>query len=149
MKIRRLKGKRTMKYFITEELPSFTKFAQLHEDSGLLNNKKGNYTREQLYEAAKNSWYSVSIYNDNEKLIAFGRMISDGVYQALICDVMVDPNEQGKGLGKQIIEKLVSKCQQSGIQSIQLFSAKGKHPFYKKLGFIEREQDAPGMSLHL
>ncbi|MFP3723145.1 GNAT family N-acetyltransferase [Niallia circulans] len=138
-----------MEYFITEELPSFIKFAQLHEDSGLLNNKKGNYTREQLYEAAKNSWYSVSIYNDNDKkLIAFGRMISDGVYQALICDVMVDPNEQGKGLGKQIIEKLVSKCQQSGIQSIQLFSAKGKHPFYKKLGFIEREQDAPGMSLH-
>ncbi|AYV66528.1 MULTISPECIES: GNAT family N-acetyltransferase [Niallia] len=137
-----------MDYIITEELPPFIKFARLHEDSGLLKNKKGNYTREQLYKAAKNSWYSVSIYND-QKLIAFGRMISDGVYQALICDVMVHPDEQGKGLGKQIIEKLVSKCQQSGIQSIQLFSAKGKHPFYKKLGFIEREQDAPGMSLHL
>ncbi|WP_312092078.1 GNAT family N-acetyltransferase [Niallia sp.] len=137
-----------MNYFITEELPSFSQFAQLHEDSGLLKSKKGNYTREQLYNAANNSWYSISIYHD-QKLIAFGRMISDGVYQSLICDVMVHPDEQGNGLGKQIIEKLVSKCQQSGIQSIQLFSAKGKHPFYKKLGFVEREQDAPGMSLPL
>lgn len=135
-----------MDYFITEELPPFSQFALLHEDSGLLKSKKGNYTREQLYEAAKNSWYSISIYH-NQKLIAFGRMISDGVYQSLICDVMVHPEEQGKGLGKQIIKKLVYKCQQSGIQSIQLFSAKGKHPFYKKLGFVEREQDAPGMSL--
>ncbi|WP_400241467.1 GNAT family N-acetyltransferase [Niallia sp. JL1B1071] len=137
-----------MNYFITEVLPSFSQFAQLHEDSGLLRSKKGNYTREQLYEAAKNSWYAVSIYH-HEKLIAFGRMISDGVYQSLICDVMVHPDEQGNGLGKKVIEKLVFKCKESGIQSVQLFSAKGKHPFYKKLGFEEREQDAPGMSLLL
>jgi len=137
-----------MDYLITEELPSFSQFARLHEDSGLLKNKKGNYTREQLYEAAKNSWYSISIYDD-QKLIAFGRMISDGVYQSLICDVMVHPDEQGNGLGKQVIEKLIYKCKESGIQSIQLFSAKGKHPFYKKLGFAEREHDSPGMSLLL
>lgn len=135
-----------MNYFITEQLPTFDKFANLHEASGLIKSKKGNYTREQLYQAAKNSWYHISIY-DQDQLIAFGRMISDGIYQALICDVMVDPNYQQKGLGKQIIEELVSKCHESGIQSIQLFSAKGKQNFYKKLGFQERELDAPGMTL--
>lgn len=137
-----------MEYFITDKLPTFELFANLHESSGLIKNKKGNYTREQLFEAASNSWYHISIY-DQEKLIAFGRMISDGIYQALICDVMVDPTYQNQGLGKQIIEQLLSKCKESGIQSIQLFSAKGKQNFYKKLGFEEREQDAPGMSLIL
>ncbi|MFT8323314.1 MAG: GNAT family N-acetyltransferase [Bacillus sp. (in: firmicutes)] len=135
-----------MNYHITDQLPIYSQFAHLHEASGLLKSKKGNYTQEQLYIAATNSWYCLSIY-DGETLIAFGRMISDGVYQALICDVMVDPSCQGNGLGKQIIEGLLHKCQQNGIQSIQLFSAKGKQQFYKKLGFQEREEDAPGMSI--
>ncbi|MGP7815742.1 GNAT family N-acetyltransferase [Niallia sp. 01092] len=135
-----------MNYLVTDKIPEYKPFAHLHEVSGLLKNKKGNYTQEQLYTAATNSWFCLSIY-DGESLIAFGRMISDGVYQALICDVMVDPSYQGTGLGKEIIEGLLQKCQQSGIQSIQLFSAKGKQQFYKKLGFQEREADAPGMSI--
>ncbi|KKI90377.1 GNAT family acetyltransferase [Bacillus sp. SA1-12] len=137
-----------MNIFISDKLPTFEQFASLHEASGLIKSKKGNYTREQLYQAANNSWYHISIY-DQDQLIAFGRMISDGIYQALICDVMVDPTYQKQGLGKQIVEELIMKCKNSGIQSIQLFSAKGKQHFYKKLGFDEREQDAPGMTLIL
>jgi N-acetylglutamate synthase-like GNAT family acetyltransferase len=135
-----------MDHQFSDQLPSFEQFVSLHEASGLIKSKKGTYTREQLYQAAENSWYHISIY-DQEQLIAFGRMISDGVYQALICDVMVDPTYQKQGLGKKIIEALLQKCKDSGIQSVQLFSAKGKQQFYKKLGFEERELDAPGMSL--
>ena len=135
-----------MSFVITNKLPTFEHFVNLHEASGLIKSKKGTYTREQLFQAAENSWYHVSIY-DNEELIAFGRMISDGVYQALICDVMVDPSYQKQGLGKQVIDALLTKCKETGIQSIQLFSAKGKQEFYKKLGFEVREHDAPGMSL--
>ena len=135
-----------MGYIIIESMPTFEQFAKLHEDSGLIKNKKGKYTREKLYEAAVNSWYSISVYQD-DLLIAFGRMISDGVYQSLICDVMVHPGFQGKGLGKIVMEELINKCKLCGIQSIQLFSAKGKQHFYKKMGFYERESDAPGMSL--
>jgi N-acetylglutamate synthase-like GNAT family acetyltransferase len=133
-------------YHLSNKLPTFEQFVILHEASGLIKSKKGSYTKEQLFQAAENSWYHISIY-DNDKLIAFGRMISDGIYQALICDVMVDPDYQKQGLGKQIIEELLMKCKASGIQSIQLFSAKGKKQFYNKLGFEERELDAPGMSL--
>lgn len=108
--------------------------------------KKAIIQKNSCLKPQPNSWFRVGIY-DNEQLIAFGRMISDGIYQALICDVMVDPIYQNKGLGKQIIQELLTKCQESGIESIQLFAAKGKHHFYKKLGFQEREEDAPGMSL--
>ncbi|UGB28952.1 GNAT family N-acetyltransferase [Metabacillus sp. B2-18] len=135
-----------MSHQFSDQLPSFEQFVSLHEASGLIKSKKGTYTREQLYQAAENSWYHISIY-DQDQLIAFGRMISDGVYQALICDVMVDPSYQKQGLGKKIIEALLQKCKDSGIQSVQLFSAKGKQQFYEKLGFEERELDAPGMSL--
>ncbi len=90
-------------YVIKKEVPSFEQFAALHEASGLHKSKKGNYTKEQLFEAAANSWFRVSIY-DNEQLIAFGRMISDGIYQALICDVMVDPHIRTKDLESKLFK---------------------------------------------
>lgn len=137
---------RIMGYITTEQLPAFHQFAYLHEESGLKKSKKASYTKEQLYEAVCNSFYTFSIYDDHQ-LIAFGRMISDGIYQALICDVMVAPTYQKKGLGKQVIEGIVNKCNERGIESIQLFAVKGKQQFYKKLGFQERDSEAPGMSL--
>ncbi|OIJ22187.1 GNAT family N-acetyltransferase [Anaerobacillus alkalidiazotrophicus] len=133
-----------MNYNVTDNLPAFEQFADLHESSGLIKSKKGTYTKEQLFQAANNSWYCISIY-DQEQLVAFGRMISDGIYQSLICDVMVHPNYQNQGLGKLVIKELLKKCKEEDIQTIQLFSAKGKQHFYKKLGFEERELDAPAM----
>ncbi len=67
-----------MSYVIKKEVPLFEQFAALHEASGLHKSKKGNYTKEQLFEDAANSCFRVGIY-DNERLISFGRMISEGI----------------------------------------------------------------------
>jgi ribosomal protein S18 acetylase RimI-like enzyme len=106
------------------------------------------YTVEQLYIAISNSWHIVSVYHD-QKLIGFGRIISDGIYQSFICDVMVHPDYQNQGIGTKIIKNLVEECQKAGLHVVQLFCAKGKQDFYKKLGFCERDSEAPGMSLSL
>lgn len=37
---------------------------------------------------------------------------------------------------------LLKKCEEQGIKWVQLFSAKGKQDFYKKLGFEARESEA-------
>ncbi|WP_243459279.1 GNAT family N-acetyltransferase [Metabacillus bambusae] len=44
---------------------------------------------------------------------------------------------------------LLKKCKELGIKWIQLSCAKGKQNFYKKLGFVERDSAATGMSLFL
>jgi GNAT superfamily N-acetyltransferase len=126
--------------------PAKEDFIKLHQTTGW--NAKGLYTYDQLYTAICNSWYSISIYH-NRKLIGFGRIISDGIYQTLICDVMVHPEYQGQGIGKKIIEALLKKCEEEGIKWVQLFCAKGKQEFYHKLGFISRESEAPGMSIFI
>ncbi|MGG3574849.1 GNAT family N-acetyltransferase [Bacillus gobiensis] len=127
-------------------LPNQEDFHKLHQTTGW--NAEGYYTKDQLYKAICNSWYSVSIYRKDE-LIGFGRVVSDGVYQTFICDVMVHPDYQKQGIGRTILKNLLKKCQDEGMKKVQLFSAKGKHSFYKKLGFTEREPEAPGMSLLL
>jgi N-acetylglutamate synthase-like GNAT family acetyltransferase len=131
---------------LSELKPTKDDFIGLHLTTGW--NAKGLYTYDQLHTAICNSWYSVSIYH-NKNLIGFGRMISDGIYQTLICDVMVHPDYQKQGIGKKVMRTLLIKCESEGIKWVQLFCAKGKQNFYKKLGFESRDSEAPGMSLFL
>ena len=135
-----------MEIEFSELNPNKEDFIKLHQTTGW--NKEGLYTYEQLYNAICNSWYSVSIYH-KKNLIGYGRIISDGIYQTLICDVMVHSEYQQQGIGKKVMESLLNKCDKEGIKWVQLFCAKGKQNFYKKLGFDSRDTDAPGMSLLL
>lgn len=82
-----------------------------------------------------------------KQLIGFGRIICDGIVHALILDVIIHPDMQGKGIGKEVMDKLVSKCKKHKICDIQLFSAKNKTGFYEKLGFKSRDEHSPGMQL--
>lgn len=74
---------------------------------------------------------TVFVYH-SEILVGFGRALSDGEYQAAIYDVAVHPSDQGKGVGKLIIQsilKRIPKC------NIILYASPGKEGFYQKLGF--------------
>jgi ribosomal protein S18 acetylase RimI-like enzyme len=71
---------------------------------------------------------------DAGKLVAAGRALSDGADCSYICDVAVLPDYQGKGLGKQIVTKLINLSK--GHKKIILYSVPGKEGFYRKLGFM-------------
>ena len=82
-------------------------------------------------EAFENSYTTVFAF-DGDKLIGFGRAISDGIYQAAIYDVAVLPEYQGKKIGSEIINsilKFIQKC------NFILYASPGKESFYKKQNF--------------
>lgn len=79
----------------------------------------------------ENSYASVFVFDD-KKMIGFGRMISDGVRQSALYDIAIDPNYQGMGIGKEIVEKLMIKT--PGCNFI-LYASPGKEGFYRKLDF--------------
>ena len=79
-----------------------------------------------------NSMFKCFVY-DSGKLIAAGRALADGIDCSYICDVAVHPDYQGKGLGKQVVTKLVEFSRDH--RKIILYAAIGKEPFYLKLGF--------------
>jgi GNAT superfamily N-acetyltransferase len=124
--------------------PNREEFFRLFETTGW--NDEYRLTQEQLYKAVVNSWHTVSAY-DGDRLAGFGRMICDGVVHSLICDMIVLPEYQGKGVGSGILSRLVDRCREAGIRDIQLFSARGKAGFYEKNGFSRRPEDAPGMEI--
>jgi len=127
-----------------EQLPASADYHALFETTGW--NQEYRADAEALYRAISASWYVLSAY-DKDDLVGFGRIVSDGVLYALICDLIVKPSYQGQGIGSRLLEKLIEKCHLETIRVIWLFSAKGTSSFYKKFGFRERPVDAPGMQI--
>jgi GNAT superfamily N-acetyltransferase len=126
----------------SETLPGRQEFWELFQTTDW--NDNYHFDEYELEEALKNSWYVVSVYHF-DKLIGFGRIIADGIYHALIVDLIIHPDYQKRGLGKELLAKLVTRCTENNIRDIQLFSAKGKSAFYENSGFTKRPLDAPGM----
>jgi GNAT superfamily N-acetyltransferase len=79
-----------------------------------------------------NSMFRCFAYEDG-KLVAAGRALADGHDCSYICDVAVLPSHQGKGVGKELVAKLVELSR--GHKKIILYAVPGKEPFYKKFGF--------------
>ena len=129
---------------LSEQLPDKDEYFSLFLTTGWT--KTYNATPSELERANKNSWLALSAY-DEIRLVGFGRVVTDFVLHAMIFDMIVLPDYQGKGIGTMIIETLVKKCNDQGIRDIQLFCAKGKRAFYEKNGFEARAEDAPGMQL--
>ena len=80
-----------------------------------------------------NSMFRCFAYADGT-LVGAGRALADGLDCAYIGDVAVHPDEQGRGLGKEIIRRLVEQA--GGHKKIILYANPGKEGFYIKLGFL-------------
>lgn len=74
----------------------------------------------------------VCFVKTDNKIIAFGRTIDDGIYYGHIVDVVVHPDYQKQGLGTKIVEYL--RSQMKGYNFITLTAAPGKSEFYEKIG---------------
>jgi GNAT superfamily N-acetyltransferase len=125
-----------------EQLPDKDEYFSLFTTTGW--NKDYQVSPDDLERANRNSWLVVSAYDEN-KLVGFGRVMTDFVMHAMIFDMIVLPDYQGRGIGTMILTRLVDRCLGQGIRDIQLFCAKSKRAFYEKNGFEARMDDAPGM----
>lgn len=78
---------------------------------------------------------------DGAVLIGAGRAISDGISYALVLDLVVLPEYQGRGVGKALMSDLAAR---SGARSMILHSVPGKERFYAGLGY-RRMKTAMGL----
>ena len=99
------------------------------------------YHTSDLNQLAFNNSFTVVFAFDDDKMVGFGRAISDGICQAAIYDVAVKPDYQGNGIGKLIIRNLT---QQLPGCSFILYASPGKEDFYRKLNFSKMKT---GMAL--
>lgn len=82
--------------------------------------------------AAFSNSYAVEYGYDDSRLIACGRALSDGIEQAAIYNIAVDPDYQGYGLGRQVIQRLLDRLK--GCEVI-LYTHPQTVKFYETLGW--------------
>lgn len=75
--------------------------------------------------------------------IGMGRVLSDGISDAYIQDVVVLPASRGCGIGKGIIRLLIDICLAADIGWIALIGEPGTESFYLPLGFTRMEDYIP------
>lgn len=116
----------------TEKEISYADYVRLRESVNW-----NNFFKEQTEKCLKNTLYSIEVI-DNDSIIGMGRLIGDGMYYMMV-DIIVEPSYQGKGIGSNIVNKLIEYVHREtpvgGRSSILLVAEKGKESFYEKLGF--------------
>jgi len=75
------------------------------------------------------------------RLVGFGRASSDGVFRAVLWDVVIPEDLQGQGLGRQLVEALLHTPPLRGVERVYLMTTNSAG-FYEQLGFerVEGQQ---------
>lgn len=74
---------------------------------------------------------------DGERLIGYAAVVSNGVTDAYIQDVMVHPECQGQGVGTQLMERVLARLKAEGIYMVSvIYGEEALRPFYEKFGFF-------------
>jgi ribosomal protein S18 acetylase RimI-like enzyme len=79
--------------------------------------------------------FAVAVHTGTGRAVGMGRVISDGVSDGYIQDLVVLPQYRGSGIGTRLVTELVSRCLEAGIAWIGLIAEPDTAEFYQPLGF--------------
>ena len=88
-----------------------------------------------LKKCLANSDVIISLWSGN-KIVGFGRALSDGVYRGVLWDIVIDKDHQGKGYGKLIVNNLLNAKKIKNTKKIYLMTT-NKKKFYSQINFKE------------
>ncbi|EDX57448.1 acetyltransferase, GNAT family [Bacillus cereus W] len=127
--------------YTSEHPTDFNGLLALYESLGWNSLK---LTVNELEQMCKQSWYAIYAFDD-KKLVGMGRIISDGVITGVICGVCVMPEYQSIGIGKEIVGRLIQRCEQSKVIP-QLMCVQKLQSYYESIDF---EAFSIGMTKHI
>lgn len=88
----------------------------------------------QLRRMLRSSQAAVTAWEDR-RLIGFGRATSDGVFRAVLWDVLVAEGFQGRGIGRRLVESLLKAPLVAATERTYLMTTNSVG-FYGQLGFM-------------
>ena len=101
--------------------------------------------RDVVARAATNSLCAIA-RDGAGKLIGFARLVTDKATFAWLCDVVVLPGKQGRGLGRALVRAFQEHPELQGLRR-WLLATKDAHSVYTPLGFAPL--DYPERFMHI
>ena len=96
-----------------------------------------NRTKEEIRVLLQKSSLCIGIISDQQKLIGFGRVLSDTIEKATIYDIIVDPLFRGQSIDDLIIKHLCQSKYCEHVRHIELYCMDEMIRYYESLGFRE------------
>ncbi|WP_190810111.1 GNAT family N-acetyltransferase [Flagellimonas sp. S3867] len=93
----------------------------------------------------KQDQLSLVYCHEGSQIIGMASMVAYSVLsgsKGLVEDVVVDVNSRGKGLGRKLMEQLLTIAEQKGLTEVLLFTGNHRQSairLYTKLGFVKAE----------
>ncbi len=81
--------------------------------------------------------FAVAVETASGRAIGMGRVISDGISDGYLQDVVVDTRYRHRGIGCRIVECLIDRCLSRGVRWIGCIAAPRTTGFYQEMGFCE------------
>ena len=116
-----------MRYIENEQVPSEL-LASLRESVGW------NRMEKELSDPKLSSFYHVAAYEEDE-LVGYVDCVSNGVTDAYIQDLMVKPEYQGKGVGTELMNRMIAYLKANKIYMISVVFDESLKSFYERFGF--------------
>ena len=92
-------------------------------------------TKNEIKKMIKNSSSVITLWQKN-RLIGFGRATSDCIYRAVLWDIVIAKDQQNSGLGKLLVNSLLSSKSIKEVEKIYLMTTNSQD-FYKTCQFEE------------
>ncbi len=106
---------------------------ELYQAGGWWTESQAN--RDRIEAMIRGSFCFMIARSEEGKIIAMGRVISDGASDGYIQDVVVLPTYRRQGVGRELIQRLTQQCLKHKIGWIGLVAEPGTAHFYEQLGF--------------
>jgi GNAT superfamily N-acetyltransferase len=78
---------------------------------------------------------TASAWTEGRQLVAWTSMVSDNVRHAFLLDVMVHPEFQRKGIGRQVVHLAIEAMRERGVNAFHVDCAPDRRGFYEQCGF--------------
>jgi len=108
--------------------------AQIHT---LMINERGCSDRsiDEVRSVIAGSNVTLAALDENQRIVAFARALTDGVFKAVLFDVIVKTDLRGTQLGQKLINQIIRHPSLQHVKSLELYCPDRISGFYTKLGF--------------
>ena len=122
--------------------PDTDTYLQLRREGGM-----SGYARDAAEIGLRNSLYSVMLL-DGDTPVGMGRVIGDGGCFVQVTDIVVLPDNQGRGLGKRIVAAIMTfiETELPPTAYVSLIADVPANRLYEQFGFRETAPRSVGMA---
>lgn len=128
-----------LRYSITKDLPRADVLA-LYRAAGWFGMSD---PAPELDAMIANSFAVSAAFDPAGRLVGMARALSDGVSDAYILDVVVEPAHRSRGIGREIVKRLADHLASCGVDWIVCVGVPGTEAFYRAAGAAPMDGHTP------